>query len=139
VDELKGLGKWRAFLRGGRYALVAPVMITLCLFIGLVLVAFPGFSMALDQVWAPTESTSWWVSFAWTCFRLFVQVSIVAFGTLVLYFTSGLIATPFYDRLSEHVETMALGPYEEPFSWRQTLGDLAYSVVHSALALTVWL
>jgi uncharacterized protein involved in cysteine biosynthesis len=32
-----------------------------------------------------------------------------------------------------------LGPYDEPFSWRQTLGDLKNSVIHSALSLGLWL
>jgi CysZ protein len=154
MDELRQLGRGRQFLRGIRYAfagmrlvathprlwpyVLAPALITVSLFVGVVLVAWPGFGMLLDALWTPAEH-GLGVKVLWYGFWWFVRFLVVAIAAFVLYFTSGLFATPFNDRLSEEVETLVLGPYTEPFSLRQLLGDLANSLLHSTLSLALWL
>jgi CysZ protein len=155
VPDLRGLSTTGKVLRGARYALagvrlvafqpglwgylVAPVSIVLVLFFGGSFFAWQGVGFALGWLWVPGAEAGamWWG--AWWLLGLAVKLMVVGTLALALYFTAGLIATPFNDRLSEHVETSVLGPYEEPFSWRVLLIDLLISVGHSVVSLTLWI
>jgi CysZ protein len=152
--ELASLSNTARFLQGIRYALrgirvvagqpalwsliVAPVIILLGVFFGSSFFAWQLIGWLLDLVWTPGPQSGWFTSGAWVLFGLVVRLMFVGTIGLFLYFTAGLIATPFNDRLSESVETMVLGPYEEPFSWRVLLGDLLNSAGHTALSLLIW-
>lgn len=155
IPDLRGLSPMAKVLRGARYALAgvrlvslrpflwgylaAPLAITLSLFVVGSFVSWQAIGWLMGLVWTPsaTSSTLWiaiWLGIV-LCMKL------VAIGTtgLLLYFTAGLVATPFTDRLSSIVETSVLGPYSEPFTWRQAAGDLWNSLLHSSLSLCLWL
>ncbi|MCB9689590.1 MAG: EI24 domain-containing protein [Alphaproteobacteria bacterium] len=143
------------FLWGARYALygarivvthpslwwtvIVPVFLTLMMFV----LGFWSIGVLLPWlttfVWVPGPHHAKWIWIAyeivlWT-FRLSVAV---ALGVL-LYFTAGLVATPFNDRLSERVERVVLGWRGETVSLGQMLRDLWWSFVHSVLSLVVYL
>lgn len=65
---------------------------------------------------------------------------VVSFAVTMVftYLLANLLAVPFNDRLSEHVETLTLGPLEEPFRFSTMVTDLFQSVAHSALSLVLW-
>ncbi|MEZ4235515.1 MAG: EI24 domain-containing protein [Myxococcota bacterium] len=155
VPDLRDLSATRKLLRGARYALagvrlvllrpslwgylVAPASITILLFFGVSFFAWQGIGLLLGLLWTPGAHSSALFAGLWWVFGLLVKVTAVATTALALYFTAGLIATPFNDRLSEQIETSVLGPYEEPFSWKVMAADLAVSVSHSLVSLTLWL
>lgn len=155
VPELASASPTQQFALGVRYAwlgvrivggspalwpyVVAPVLITATIFFGTSFAVWTGVPFLTAALWQPGPATATWVSIAWTVAWIAVRLGIVFTIAFVLYFAAGLIATPFNDRLSEHVETVALGAYEEPFSLRVLLGDLANSVLHSILSMILWL
>jgi CysZ protein len=155
IPNLRDLSSSRKVMRGARYALagvrlvafqpslwgylVAPVSIMLLLFFGGAFFAWHGIGLALGMLWTPGAGASAMWAGAWWLLGIFVKLMAVGTLALGLYFTAGLIATPFNDRLSEHVETSVLGPYEEPFSWRVLVTDLLISVTHSVVSLTIWI
>ena len=155
LPDLENISSLRKVWRGARYALggvwlitarpslwgylIAPASITLLLFFGVSFFAWHGIGMAMDALWTPGVDTSLFTIGVWMTIELLVRVMAIGTTALALYFAAGLVATPFNDRLSEHVETSILGPYEEPFSWRVMAVDLAISVSHSLLSLTIWL
>lgn len=155
APDLDTLSLPRRFLWGARYALygarivvthptlwwtvVVPVVLTLMMFV----LGFWAIGVLLPWlttfVWVPGPHHATWVWILyevvlWT-FRLSVAV---ALGVL-LYFTAGLIATPFNDRLSERVERVVLGWRSDPVPLSQTLADLWWSLVHSLLSLVIYL
>ncbi|MEQ1503130.1 MAG: EI24 domain-containing protein [Myxococcota bacterium] len=155
LPDLASLSASGKALRGARYALagvkivatrprlwvylVAPVVITLGMFLGMSVTAWGVISWGLSFVWTPGPNASAWLAGAWWFLALAAKLMAVGTIGLGVYFAAGLIATPFNDRLSEHVETSALGPYEEAFSWRVLMGDLALSLSHSLLSLALWI
>jgi uncharacterized protein involved in cysteine biosynthesis len=155
APDLARLGPLQAFGWGLRYAwwgvrlvltrtapwpyVAGPVLVTVLLFAGAGTVAWLGVGLAMDLVWAPGPHTAAWVHAVWIALGLFLRAfALVAVG-VALYLVAGLLATPFVDKLSEHVETLVLGPYDEPFSLRVLLGDLAWSAAHTALSMLLWL
>lgn len=152
--ELRSLSKTRSFLQGVRYALrgirvvagqpglwslvMAPAIILLGVFFGTSFFAWNLIGWAMSLLWTPGPQTGWFATGAWVTLGLVVKLMVIGTTGLFLYFTAGLFATPFNDRLSESVETQVLGPYEEPFDWRVLLGDLWNSVGHTALSLLIW-
>lgn len=152
--ELQSLSSTARFLQGIRYALrgirlvagqpglwsliIAPVVILLGVFFGTSFFAWQAIGWGMNLLWHPGPHTNWLATGAWVAFGLVVKLMVIGATGLLLYFTAGLIATPFNDRLSETVETMVLGPYEEPFDWRVALGDLGNSLAHTALSLSIW-
>lgn len=152
--ELATLSNSDRFLQGMRYALrgirlvlgqpglwslvVAPAVILLVVFLGSSFFAWHLIGWLMGLVWTPGPHAGWLASMVWTVLGLLVKLMFVGTTGLLLYFTAGLVSTPFNDRLSETIETLALGPYEEPFDWRVVLGDLVNSVGHTALSLLIW-
>lgn len=119
--------------------LLAPAMITTSLFLLGTFVAWHGIGWILALFLTPGPEHATWVNLVWYTAAFSLRASAFVLTAVTLYLVSGLIAVPFNDRLSEHVETLCLGPYDEPFSWRVLAGDLLLSVAHSALSLTLWL
>ncbi len=62
---------------------------------------------------------------------------LVALGVLV-YLVSGLIGAPFYDRLSNAVEELELGPRADDPGWETAIADIGWSIWHSCLAVGLW-
>jgi CysZ protein len=117
----------------------APLLITVLLFAGFGTVAWLGIGLAMDQVWSPGPHAATWVSVGWVALGLVLRAFALLAVGVALYLVAGLLATPFVDKLSEQVESRVLGPYDEPFSVRVLLGDLAQSVAHTALSMLLWL
>jgi CysZ protein len=152
--ELRNLSATQSFLAGTRFALLgmrvvasrpwwwgyllAPLAILLTFFVGAALVSWTSVGWLMGAIWTPGPESSWWMSGAWVTLGVIVRLVLVGLVGLVLYFLAGLVATPFNDRLSDKVERMMLGQYEEPFSWRVLMGDLANSLAHSSLSLALW-
>jgi CysZ protein len=152
--ELTNLTAAQSFLAGVRFALLgmrvvaarpwwwgyllAPVTILLTFFVVAALVSWASVGFLMGLVWTPGPESSWLLSGMWVTLGVLVRLVLVGLVGLVLYFLAGLVATPFNDRLSDKVERMVLGQYEEPFSWRVLLGDLANSLAHSSLSLVLW-
>lgn len=140
--------------RGARYALsgigviltrpslwpylVGPVLVTFLLFVIGTWGAWTLVGWAFDTVYEPAPDTSVWVAAWWKIVELWLRIWAIATLAVALYFSSSILATPFNDVLSQKIETMRLGPYNEPFSWRTLAGDLAQSVGHSILSLLLW-
>lgn len=119
--------------------LLAPAMITATLFLTVSFSTWHLIGWGLGWLWTPGPEHATWLHVLWYGALFSLRLSVFVVTGVSLYLLSGLIAIPFNDRLSEHVETMALGPYDEPFSWRVLAGDLALSVAHSALSIVLWL
>jgi uncharacterized protein involved in cysteine biosynthesis len=115
-----------------------PVLISVLLFAGAGTIAWFGIGLAMDQLWVPGPETRLWVAAGWFALEMVLRASALVAVGVALYLVAGLLATPFVDKLSEHVETMVLGPYDEPFSVRVLLGDLGLSLAHTALSMVLW-
>jgi uncharacterized protein involved in cysteine biosynthesis len=155
LPALQGAGRVRRLLTGMSYPLlgvrlvlthaatwpylVAPVLINAAVFLTAAFVAWHGIALAMGLVWAPGAESGWFVHVAWYATAFLLRALAFLVIGVALYFTAGLVAIPFNDRLSEHVETLCLGPYEESFDWRVLLVDVLQSVAHSALSLVLWL
>jgi CysZ protein len=152
--DLASLGAARRFGWGLRYAwwgvrlvltrtalwpyVAAPALITILLFAGAGSVAWLGIGFLMDLVWTPGPHTAVWLEAAWIALGLFLRAFALVTVGVALYLVAGLLATPFVDKLSEHVETLVLGPYDEPFSVRVMMGDLGLSVAHTVLSMALW-
>lgn len=121
------------------WMIVVPMLVT----IGLFVFGFWGLGVVLPWLttflWTPRpEHAAWvWMTYRvvlWT-FRLSVAVALA----VLLYLTAGLVATPFNDLLSQRVEREVLGTTDERTPLGRALVDLFWSIVHSALSLTVYL
>lgn len=153
--ELRNLSATRSFLTGIRFAmeggrvvaarpwlwgyLLAPITILLSFFALTALVSWPTIGWLMGLIWTPSPSSGWLLSWLWATFGVVIRLALLGAVGIVLYFVAGLVATPFNDRLSDEIERMTLGSYEEPFSFRVLVGDLANSLAHSALSLAIWL
>jgi uncharacterized protein involved in cysteine biosynthesis len=117
----------------------APVLITILLFAAGGTLAWLGIGWGLHQLWSPGPQTEGWLEVGWVALGLLLRATALLAIGVALYLLAGLVATPFVDKLSEHVEAMVLGPSDEPFSWRVLLGDIALSVAHTLLSMALWL
>ncbi len=149
-------GSWfQRFLAGARYALsglgivlgspglwpyyIAPMLLTAVLLTSGAALAWFGIPWVANMVWTPTPGVPVLLAAGWWAAMWLLRATAVLMLGIVLYFAAGLLALPFNDRLSERVETRLLGPYEEPFSLRVVVGDMALSVAHSTVSLVLWL
>lgn len=155
APSLVELGLTRRFLTGASYPfkgirlvltqpatwpyLIAPTLITAAVFLTSLFVTWHAVAFLLELLWEPTVQHHWLIHLAWRTTTLLIRALAFLVIGVGLYFTAGIVAIPFNDRLSEHIETLCLGPYEEAFSWRVLLGDVAVSVLHTLLSATLWL
>ncbi|MBT3218108.1 MAG: hypothetical protein HN348_03380 [Proteobacteria bacterium] len=75
----------------------------------------------------------------WTAIAIVLGIAIFVALAAFLYLLSGIIGAPFYDRLSERVEEVRFGPRLAEYTWWIFAVDIYYSVVHTALALAMWI
>ncbi len=120
------------------WMIVVPALVT----IGLFVFGVWGLAVVLPWlttfVWTPRPEHAAWV---WIGYRVVLwtfRISAVVALFVLLYLTAGLIATPFNDLLSQRVEREVLGLREERATWGAVLADLSWSIVHSALSLSVY-
>jgi CysZ protein len=95
--------------------------------------------------WVPQLLTSLWAAPAagpglmiWTVVSVILWLCFFVVSTVLLYLCFGLLATPFYDQLSDKTETLLLGA-RYGVSWSQWWGDIGQSIGHSALAFGLWM
>lgn len=68
-----------------------------------------------------------------------VRLSLVGALLVTTYLLAGIVATPFNDRLSDHVERTIVGSRSDPWLLDRFLVDLFWSVTHSLLSLSIYL
>ncbi len=119
--------------------LIAPTLITTAVFLTSMFLAWHAVAFLLGLLWVPTGQHHWLIQLGWHTTTLLLRAMAFLVIGVGLYFTAGIVAIPFNDRLSEHIETLCLGPHEERSSWRVLLGDLTVSVAHTLLSATMWL
>lgn len=116
---------------------LAPALVNLLLFF---ITAWLGVGRALDllgRLWARPEG--FWLLLLWVSAQVVIALVALTLCFVLVWAVSGLVATPFNDRLSEHIE-MEKGVVEEaPFHLARFLRDVAVSVGHSALNLGAYL
>jgi CysZ protein len=75
----------------------------------------------------------------WVLASVFTVIVLVLVGSAVLYALSGILATPFYDTLSERVERFILKDEPPRIPLSVAFRDVAVSAGHSALSLLLYL
>jgi len=88
--------------------------------------------------WLWQDPETGWIGILWHAYVFVLGFACFFALFVVIYVVGSLLATPFYDRLSEEVEAQILGLRNETVTWQILLGDILYSVWHSLLALVVW-
>ena len=115
-----------------------PALLTLT---GLVLalsVAFSSFEVLAGWLLMPAPDASALWSGVLAIARWTARLLILIVAGMGAYLLAGLVAVPFNDRLSDHIETQLLGPTDEPVGWRTLIGDLLVSLAHTGLGLLLW-
>jgi CysZ protein len=109
--------------------LIAPAIVSLLLLIA----AIVGIVHAVDPVigWVAPHLPSWLAAVAGTVLRLVVIVLLGAVGLFMFATVAGMIAGPFNEMLSEHVEAAITGRPSPPFSLREFAHGAVVGVVHS--------
>jgi len=116
--------------------LVLPTCITVVMFVVALVVAWTAVPWLMGLVWVPGPTNGAVVHLLYAFVANLLRALFLLVVGVTLYFTAGLVAVPFNDRLSAHVEQAVLGrDPSAPFDWR----DVPISVAHSALALALWL
>jgi len=113
---------------------VAPALINTLLFVGLVAALWSwggAWAGALIEGALAGEHPSYLAPFVWLL-RVFSWVFLAAItviaGFVTVYLVGGVVAAPFNDVLSEHVEALRLGTPPPPFSLRTMLSDAAFAM-----------
>ena len=119
--------------------LVIPTFIAALVFIGALVVTWQYVPVLMAEVWMPGPEAPWLLQVIWYAMTLLLRAFAFLLVGVTMYFSAGIIAIPFNDRLSDHVEELCLGPYEDPFSWANTFVDVSQSVIHSMLSLFIYL
>jgi CysZ protein len=76
-------------------------------------------------------------AFVWKVLTWTLALWLFVVAMVVLYLSSGVVGSPFYDRLAQAVERVETG-VEPPETWGEWAGLTAASVGHSAAALLLW-
>lgn len=118
---------------------VGPAILLASLLLGAAAVAWVAGGWLLGLLWQPGPNATWLVHAAWIVAALGIRFVLLAIAAVALYLLSSILGAPFFDRLSQEVEALAVGRREEPSSWRVATGDLFVSVWHSVLSFGVWL
>jgi CysZ protein len=89
----------------------------------------------VTTIWAPTTGM-----FVHVYTGLLYTAAVAAWFALsvAIYLASGLFGAPFYDRLSADVEILVLGEQTEEESWTIVLQNIGWSMLHSGMALVLW-
>lgn len=113
--------------------LVAPAIITLLLVVAAVI----GIARAVDPVvgWVTAHLPGWLASVVGGLLSVLVIGVLIAAALFAFTAIAGLIAGPFCERLSEHLEAAVTGRPPAPFSLRELVHGTLLSVVHAARRL----
>lgn len=118
--------------------LVFPVLITGLVFAAALYIAWHGVPWALSQAWVPGQEEPLIVTHTWGMLVYLLRAATFLVVGLVLYFSAGLVAVPFNDRLSQKVEHLVLGePATDAGGW--WVGDISLSVMHSGFSAFLYL
>jgi len=117
---------------------IIPALITLATLVFATLATFTLTPLIIHAIWHPSADYAWYWRWLWIGMEFFTAGMIFIVLLVGSYFSAGLVALPFNDRLSQRVEAMVLGEYEEPFSWRVLAGDLGLSIAHTLTGLLLW-
>ncbi len=115
---------------------VIPVIINCSLIIGAFWGASVGAPIVVGEFW-PHPSGGFALTM-WNAVVMLVGLALFLVGAVFLYVLSGLLATPFYDFLSQQVEFLKLGDDGDSFTWSQFFIDVRQSIAHSVLAICLW-
>ncbi len=118
--------------------LAVPTLITTGALLTALYVAWQGVPWLLAKVWVP-EGDVWVVEVLWLSLVLVLRALAFLVVGIALYFSAGLVAVPFNDRLSERIETLVAAPGPPPSGRISSFAALATSVSHSALSLMLYL
>jgi CysZ protein len=134
---------WRGLVFVGRRPrlfiwVIAPALIGLCMVIGAWMTVWYTVPPLIGSLWARPEVVGLWQNL-WTFTVLVVMGFFFMGAALLSYGLIGILGTPFYDRLSAAVEHEIGGSAEDAFDLRQTLSDIWWSVVHSVVAMGLWI
>jgi CysZ protein len=117
--------------------LIAPAVISLVLMAAAVV----GILHAVDPVagWLAGHLPGWLASIAGTLLRVLVLVVLGIAGLFVFTTVAGMIAGPFNELLSEHVEAVITGRPAPPFSLREFVHGAILGIVHGIRRLVATL
>lgn len=115
--------------------LIAPAIISLLLLVAAVV----GILHVVDPLvgWLSAHLPSWLASAAGTLLRLLVLALLGTAALFVFTTVAGMIAGPFNELLSEHVEAVLTGRPAPPFSLRELIHGAILGVVHGIRRLVV--
>jgi len=113
--------------------LVAPAIVTLLL----VAAAVFGIVHAIDPVvgWVTAHLPGWLASVVGPVLGVLVVGVMIAAALFAFTAIAGVVAGPFCERLSEHLEAELTGRPPSPFSLREFIHGALLSVVHAARRL----
>lgn len=127
-DVGRGLGVLRAHPSLWKW-LIAPAIISLVLLVA----AIAGIVHAVDPLvgWLSGHLPSWLSVVAGAIFELLVIALLGTAGLLLFTTMAGLVAGPFCEMLSEHVESVLTGRPSPPFSLRELVRGALLGVLHA--------
>jgi CysZ protein len=135
---VRDVGRGLAVLKAHRSLwkwLVAPAIISLVLLVAAVV----GILHAVDPVvgWVAGHLPGWLAAVAGTLLRVLVLVVLGTAALFVFTTVAGMIAGPFNELLSEHVEAVLTGRPAPPFSLREFGHGAILGIVHGIRRLVV--
>jgi CysZ protein len=127
-DVGRGLGVLRAHPSLWKW-LIAPAVISLALLVA----AIAGILHVVDPLvgWVGAHLPSWLASVAGTVLHLVVLALLGIAGLFLFATVAGLIAGPFCEMLSEHVEAVLTGRPSSPFSLREFVHGALLGILHA--------
>lgn len=122
---------------------IVPILVTAGFILGALWVSW-SWGGALAQDLLPMPTGTGWVAWAgrgmWTVSKAVIHVALFAVLAVLGWFAGGLVASPFYDRLSDRVERIVRGQgVDEAFDARVVLQDVVTGVLHSLGSLALYL
>ena len=126
-DLQRGLAALRAHPRCWKYV-IAPAVITAALLVGLVF----GVKYASAPIveWLTVHLPHWLAGIAGGVLHALVVIGLSAGAVVVFVPVAGLIAGPFAERLSEHLEQAITGQPSSPFQFGEFLHGLLLAIGH---------
>ena len=118
--------------------LLVPTILTAAAFATALYLAWILTPTMLAQSWTPPPGAPVVVGWMWDLQLLLIRVLAFMGLALGLYFTAGLVAVPFNDRLSDKVERMCLGPRADDATTWTMIVDVVQSVSHSAVSMLLY-
>src|SRR5262245_1026965 len=118
---------------------VGPAILLASLLLGAAAIAWVVGGMLLELFWSPGPGASLQTQLTWFLVALAIRIVLTSLAAVALYLTANLIGAPFLDRLSQEVESIALGVRNEPFTLRGAAREIASSVFHTLLSYGIWL